>query len=145
LTEVRNPSLLASDNASVALRMVDVIANSREIGASSSTTSRPSSDCNLILDLARYPARARTILRGHDIDTTLADVNAWSHRTQNFGGTGVLSGGHFFLHAHGDRILQEIACQLHPSRRNYVSDRCSIRTSAAPLTFIVIVAEVVGG
>ena len=32
-----------------------------------------------------------------------------------------------------------------PSRRNYVSERSSIRTSAAPLTFIVTVAEVVGG
>jgi hypothetical protein len=49
-----------------------------------------------------------TFTGSDNIDTTLADVNAWSHKTQNFGGTVVLSGGHFFLHAHADRILQKL-------------------------------------
>jgi surfactin synthase thioesterase subunit len=53
-----------------------------------------------------------------DIDTTLADVNTWSHETQNFGGTVVLSGGHFFLLHTVIAFCKKLLANSTSSRRN---------------------------
>ena len=44
-----------------------------------------------------------------DVNTSYEEIDAWSKKTEQFGGTMVLKGDHFFLHEQYPRILNAIA------------------------------------